>query len=146
MELKELLINILDFFYYEDTKDLNYFLEKELEGITINQLNYLDVLFRLKKPTITDIAKNLNIAKPSVSELINKLNKLGYAKKEKDEKDSRTIRILLTKKGKKIYEKYREWEDLSYDKAIKIIQESLTDVELKILIELLSKVNKNIYK
>ena len=59
--------------------------------ITSSQLSYLFIIYKLKNPTVTKVAKNLNISKPSVVKALKKLLELELVNYNKE--------ITLTKKG-----------------------------------------------
>ena len=52
--------------------------------------------------TISEIALDLDVALPSVTVQINKLQKKGYVEKHKDELDGRVVYAKLTKQGQKM--------------------------------------------
>lgn len=49
-----------------------------------------------------ELADHIHITPPSVNVAVQKLEKLGYIRKEQDEKDQRMTRIHLTERGEKI--------------------------------------------
>ena len=51
---------------------------------------------------VTELADHIHITPPSVNVAVQKLEKLGYIRKEQDEKDQRMTRIHLTERGEKI--------------------------------------------
>lgn len=83
----------------------NRFIIDELKKNGENELvpSHGDILFCLytnKKMTMKEIAHNIHRTKPTVTVLINKLEKLGYVKKESSNEDNRFTYITLTTKGK----------------------------------------------
>lgn len=70
--------------------------------LTVSQLQYIDAIHELNKPTITKIAHQLNIAKASVSTGINKLIDKGFVIKTQSEHDKRIFYLSLTETGKKL--------------------------------------------
>ena len=52
--------------------------------------------------TISEIAQDLDVALPSVTVQINKLQKKGYVEKHKNEMDGRVVNAKLTKQGQKM--------------------------------------------
>ena len=52
--------------------------------------------------TERELADHIHITPPSVNVAVQKLEKLGYIRKEQDEKDQRMTRIHLTERGEKI--------------------------------------------
>ncbi len=89
-----------------------------------------------KKMTMKDIAQKINRTKPTVTALINKLEKLGYLKREVSSQDNRYTNIVLTKKGenfKPVFEKISK--DLN-----EMLYKNLSAEEADILEELLRKI------
>lgn len=64
--------------------------------LTISQLQYIDAINDIEKPTITQIADRLQITRASVTVGINKLVDLGYATKTRSEEDRRVCYVGLT--------------------------------------------------
>jgi len=87
-----------------------------------------------------DIADKIHRTRPTVTVLVDKLEKLGYIKREISQEDSRYTYIVLTKKGqdfKPIFEKISK--DLN-----NILYKNLTEQESNILENLLQKIYKNL--
>ena len=68
-------------------------------NLTINQFHYIDTIYELGTPTLTELAEKMQITKASVTAGINKLVTLGFATKEQSEMDKRTYHIHLTGQG-----------------------------------------------
>lgn len=93
-------------------------------------------LYKNGKMTMKDIANCIHRTKPTVTVLVDKLEKLGYLKRESSDKDSRYTYIVLTQKGedfKAIFEKISN--DLN-----EMLNQNLSENEVKLLEELLQKV------
>jgi MarR family transcriptional regulator, transcriptional regulator for hemolysin len=73
--------------------------ESELADLTMKQIVYLDTIARMQSPTFSDLAKQLDVSKPSVTAIVHKLVKNGYVQKVQSEEDKRAFHILLTEKG-----------------------------------------------
>ena len=73
--------------------------------------------------TVSEIADAMNITRPTATVAINKLEKRGYLEKQPDDEDGRTVRITLTRSGKRIDHFHRLYH---YNMVTKI-SESLTD-------------------
>ncbi len=109
--------------------------ENGIEGLVPSHGDILAVLYKDNKSTMKDIADKINRTKPTVTVLVDKLEKLGFVKREKSSDDSRITYILLTKKAEKfkpIFEKISE--DLN-----KLLYKNLTKTEGEILDKLLEK-------
>lgn len=104
--------------------------ELKENGITELAPSHGDILFCLYKNgkmTMKDIAKNIHRTKPTVTVLVNKLEKLNYLRKDLSSQDGRYTYVTLTEKGenfKFIFEKISNklndmlYKDLSDDEAL----------------------------
>lgn len=118
----------------------NKFIIQELNSNGITDLapshgDILAMLYLHKKLTMKEIAEKIHRTKPTVTILVNKLEKLGFVKREKSSEDSRITYIMLTSKSedfKPIFEKISK--DLN-----KMLFENLTNKEIQFLDELLEK-------
>ncbi|MBP0725822.1 MarR family transcriptional regulator [Bacillus sp. RG28] len=80
-------------------------------GIVPSHGDILWSLYQKNGLPIKTIAEKINKTQPTVTVLVNKLEKLGYVKKIKDEKDSRVTLIFLTEKGAQLESIYIEVSD-----------------------------------
>ena len=118
----------------------NKFIIQELNSIGVTDLapshgDILAMLYQYNKLTMKDIAEKIHRTKPTVTVLVNKLEKLGFVKREKSSEDSRITYIMLTSKSedfKPIFEKISK--DLN-----KMLFKNLTNNEVQLLDELLEK-------
>jgi len=67
---------------------------------------------------VSEISDRLNIARPTVTQLVNSLQKKGILDKHNDEKDKRAVRISLSDEGKSLAKQgaeafYHRFEGLS---------------------------------
>ena len=93
-------------------------------------------LYNQNKMTMKDIADKIHRTRPTVTVLVDKLEKLGYLKREISKEDSRYTSIVLTKKGqdfKPIFEKISK--DLN-----NMLYKNLSVEESDILENLLQKI------
>lgn len=105
------------------------------EGLVPSHGDILVCLYKNGKMTMKDIADYIHRTKPTVTVLVDKLEKLGYLKREISEKDSRYTNIVLTQKGenfKTIFEKISN--DLN-----EYLLKNISEKEVQILEELLQK-------
>ena len=91
----------------------NKFIIEELEkngakGLVPSHGDILVCLYLNKKITMKEIAEKIHRTKPTVTVLVDKLEKLGYLKRQASNKDNRYTYIVLTSKGeefKPVFEK-----------------------------------------
>ena len=119
----------------------NRFIIEELKkngsaGLVPSHGDILVCLYSQDKMTMKDIADKIHRTRPTVTILVDKLEKLGYLKREISQEDNRYTYIVLTKKGqdfKPIFEKISE--DLN-----NMLYKNLTEQESNILENLLQKI------
>jgi DNA-binding MarR family transcriptional regulator len=84
---------------------------------------------------VTEIGERLQIARPQLTHLIDKLAEMGIVKRRADTTDRRMINVALTEKGKITFEAH----DKSIRKAMKETLSCFTDKELDDLSDSLRK-------
>jgi len=119
----------------------NRFIINELKKNNAGELapshgDILICLYMQEKITMKEIANRIHRTKPTVTVLVNKLEKLGYVKRELSTKDNRYTNIVLTDKGKAFQPKF---EQIS-NELNKILYKNLSKEEAKILENILSKI------
>ncbi|WP_020529549.1 MarR family winged helix-turn-helix transcriptional regulator [Flexithrix dorotheae] len=141
MEIEKLLFEVIDFISKSTKENKESVLsEDEFSKLTINQYYYLDLIDRLGKPTFTELAEALQITKPSVSAIVNKLVDKGYIIKVQSEDDQRSYNLHVTDKGKTIIEA----ENKIYRAFALHIRTTLNEEELTSFSNILEKILKNL--
>jgi DNA-binding MarR family transcriptional regulator len=109
-----------------------------LSNLTPTQMRYIETINLLDNPSITELATQLKLSKPTVKVAIDKFIEKDYVFKVKSDEDRRSAHLHLTEKGKLINQ--------IHEYAHKVIAESfsrkLNSDEKEILINLLLKVLK----
>jgi DNA-binding MarR family transcriptional regulator len=132
-------------FISKTKKRATKFIEEELKKHGINDLAHshgsiLSVLYKEDNGLMMkDIANLIGKNKSTVTELVNKLLKLGYIKKEKSQTDKRVTLISLTEKGKNI----RDTFDTISQNLVKTAYQGFTDEEEETFLRLLKKLYTN---
>ena len=121
----------------------NRFIIEELKnngakGLVPSHGDILICLYKNGKMTMKDIADSIHRTKPTVTVLIDKLEKLGYLKRVASDEDSRSTNIVLTKKGEDFKPTF---EKISKD-LNEMLNKNLSENEVKLLEKLLRKVIK----
>lgn len=106
--------------------------------LTTKQFYYLEQIDRCGSLTFSELADNLCITKPSVTEIINKLIKLDCIYKEKSPTDGRVYYINLTDKGKRIA---RFKAETNMKLAVQV-KEKLNEDEQQVFVTLIKKISK----
>lgn len=118
----------------------NRFIIEELknngvEGLVPSHGDILVCLYKNNKMTMKDIANCIHRTKPTVTVLVDKLEKLGYLKRAASDKDSRSTYVILTQKG----EDFKATFDQISKNLNKMLNQNLSENEVKLLEELLKK-------
>ena len=119
----------------------NRFIIEELknngvEGLVPSHGDILVCLYKNGKMTMKDIANSIHRTKPTVTVLVDKLEKLGYLKREASDEDNRSTNIVLTQKGEDFKAKF---EKIS-EELNKMLYKNLSPEESELIEKLLRKV------
>jgi len=106
-----------------------------MSELQLNQLHYLNIIDRTVSLTFTQLAELLNVTKPSVTEIINKLIRLNCVEKIQSPDDGRIFYIELTEKGRNI----AQISTLAEQRVVDIILEHFDDTEIETFITLIRK-------
>ena len=139
MELKDLLVIIVNAFDKEFA-DFPFHEIPELSKLTVIQAQYLEEISRMENPTISELTKEFNVTKPTVSVIVDRLVRIGYIKKEKSDSDKRVSYLRLSDKGRELYKIYKEHDDKRYEVFINKIQKALSREDLKKFTEILHRI------
>ena len=121
----------------------NRFIIEELknngaEGLVPSHGDILVCLYKNSKMTMKDIANCIHRTKPTVTVLVDKLEKLGYLKRESSDKDNRCTYIVLTQKGEDFQTTF---EKISKN-LNEMLNKNLSPEESELMEKLLRKVLK----
>lgn len=86
-------------------RQLNLYLAQE--KISIPQFLLLYHLARCESVTMSAIARHLHQSTASVTGLVDRLEQIGFLKRQHSEKDRRKILVTLTRKGRGVLDKIR---------------------------------------
>ena len=109
--------------------------ESDLKNLTIKQLHCIELIHEMENPTLSELAKKLEISKASASAMLDRLDEHGFVKKVKSDNDRRSAHVHLSKKGDKAAHLHT---DLHMQFA-KQLTDGLTESEKEILLVLLNK-------
>lgn len=99
MRIEELIEKLSHSMEQYETQTFN---SSPLKHLTPTQIHYLDAVFHLSGPTVSELAQHLNVSKPTVTFALNKLESLGFVDKIRMDDDRRFFNVRLTKKGEKL--------------------------------------------
>lgn len=112
---------------------------KGLKDLSISEMHLLEAVGKNRDNgrTVSELAQDLFITLPSVTNAINKLEKKGYVQKNKSSEDGRVVYIVLTRLGKKIDSVHRYF----HEQMIRKIGKELTKGEKQIFLKGLKNIN-----
>lgn len=107
-----------------------------LSDITVKQVRYLKVIDENGDVTFTRLAEITRTSKPTVTEMINRFEKMDCVCREQCADDGRIQYIRLTDRGQMI----ARAEEETLRRVVDRMMESLSDREIDVLIGILRKV------
>ncbi|MBN1925458.1 MAG: MarR family transcriptional regulator [Prolixibacteraceae bacterium] len=116
--------------------------ESELKDLTTRQLNCIELVRELRNPNLSELATSMNIAKASISVMVERLLKNNYLYKVQSDSDRRSAHIHLTEKG----ERAADLHGALHQRISELLTNDLTESEKAILIVLLNKSIKTLKK
>jgi DNA-binding MarR family transcriptional regulator len=107
------------------------------EDLSISELHVIESVGKSGAPgsTISEIALDLDVALPSVTVQINKLQKKGYVEKHKNERDGRVVYAKLTEQGRKI----NKIHSYFHRQMVLAVAEDMNEMEKEVLIQGITK-------
>jgi len=114
----------------------NIFSECGLSDMTVRQIAYLKTIDEQGDITFSQLAMITRNSKPTISEMINKFERMECVYRERCPDDGRILYIRLTDKGQKI----AQAEEAALRRVIERMMNSLDETEQELLVELLKKV------
>lgn len=107
-----------------------------MSELQLNQMHYLKLIDRtMDDMTFGRFAEVLNVTKPSVTEIVNKLIKLGCVEKKRCKNDRRIFYIELTDKGRNI----ARLQYLAEQRVVDIIFKEFNDDEIELFVNLIKR-------
>lgn len=128
------LFEKMDRYYQKNLKEHEF--SEEYSDITYNIFLYLRKINSLGNPTISELAKAMEVSKPSTSNMVSKMAEKGLLKTKASPKDGRVCLLELTDKGKKVVE-IETWADMRFFEKIR---EILDEEELEVLERIFEKI------
>ena len=101
-------------------------------NLTINEIHLCK-----KGCTVSKLAAMLGVSKPSVTVMVNKLEKKGYLKKLSSPEDGRSVKVNLTREGAIVNAYYQYFRR----RMVRKINVGLTDQEKEFLVKAFEKIN-----
>ena len=115
---------------YETMNKLN------ISDLTIKQIGYITMMDKIEYLTTSSLARELNLSKPTVTEMVKKFIYLDCVYKVQCSQDKRVSYLHLTAKGKTI----ANIERIKMEKLIELMVNSLEDDDIETLVQILNKI------
>ena len=112
------------------------FRSKGISGLTILQLNYLELIAGNPGMTPSALAKHYSVSKPTVANIIKKLETTGLISREKSADDSRVYHIHATPDALDIFETRRQM----FTRLAGLIEAALDPDETEALVRTFGKI------
>jgi len=123
-ELSELLVDFYNLFHAWEEEAVNNLKTK----LSILEVHTIEALGRRPGLKMRDLAEIMEISTPSVTSVIDKLEKKGFARRKTTPADRRVFLIELTKKGMALFEKHSDQHRVIAKRVLSCISED--NVEL----------------
>jgi DNA-binding MarR family transcriptional regulator len=114
----------------------------DFRDLTQQQFHYMQVIVKMKNPTLTVLARELNLTKPTVTVLVDRLAEKGYVTRVRSDEDRRVMYLHIAGKGTRFNNMLENAREIMAEKIIS----GLARKEVEILNELLLKIIRNAFK
>jgi DNA-binding MarR family transcriptional regulator len=144
--MKENIAYIANFFWKSSIDTINATLSSnEIHNFNMNDYYYLTVIYQLGNPNLGEVANALNLTKPSISAMVQRLIKNELIIKAQSDKDKRVHYLSLTEKGLKIMQGDDAlYEDLAESLTSVLNEQQLDDINclLNLLVQKMQTTNE----
>ncbi len=107
-------------------------------GLTQTQMHYLETIGILGNPNMTELARALQLSKPTVTVAIDKLIEHGCVSKVQSDQDRRTTHLHLSEEGLRL----NQTHSFAHRSIAERFSKKLDKQEIETLIELINKTIK----
>ncbi len=105
---EEKIMEVKDFYIEFFKKTLLMNGRKSGLDFTLSEIKALSAFRGESDFTMGELSKNAQVAMPSMTEMIDKLEKKGIAERDRDANDRRVVKVRLTSKGKKLRKEFMQ--------------------------------------
>ena len=141
-DFEEKIMEVKDFYIEFFKKTLVMDGRKSGFDFTLSEIKALGAFRGDKDYTMGELSKNAQVAMPSMTEMVDKLEKHGIAERYRDENDRRVVKVRLTSEGKRLRKEFMQ----KRLKEMKEIFGKLSEIELNDLIESLRRARRILEK
>jgi len=134
-------VNTIETFRRVTHESMGYMRSKlEIFGLYRGQPKMLYVLSKDDGLTKKELAQRFDVAAPTITKMVERLEKNGFVYTGKDENDKRITRVFISEKGRDVQRKLVKF----HDEAADVYFKGMSDEEVETLNTLLLKVRSNI--
>lgn len=112
-------------------------------GLTHQQCMVIQLIAHKKEMTITELCKEMSLAKGTISGIVQRLEKLGYLEKEKRENDKRNTYIKFSSKGLEFSNNFKKNMSSSFENIFINCNDEDMDDMIVSLRNMLNKIEGN---
>ena len=112
------------------------------DGLTLSHLYYVEAIYQLGEPTVSELADHLVVSKASASEAVKKLSQRNLVVKSQSVSDKRVFHVALSEHAVKLIEA----EKKAMNAFIANIKSTLNSDEMHLLEEIFTKILKTYAK
>jgi DNA-binding MarR family transcriptional regulator len=141
-DFEEKIMEVKDFYIEFFKKTLVMDGRKSGFDFTLSEIKALGAFRGDKDYTMGELSKNAQVAMPSMTEMVDKLEKHGIAERYRDGNDRRVVKVRLTSEGKRLRKEFMQ----KRLKEMKEIFGKLSEIELNDLIESLKRARRILEK
>lgn len=105
---EEKIMEVKDFYIEFFKKTLVMDGRKSGLDFTLSEIKALSAFRGDKDYTMGELSKNAQVAMPSMTEMVDKLEKRGIAERYRDGNDRRVVKVGLTSKGRRLRKKFMQ--------------------------------------
>ncbi|MFB0918048.1 MAG: MarR family transcriptional regulator [Clostridiaceae bacterium] len=98
-------------------------------NLTVNEMHTIEAIGKYTSKNMSEVAELLNITTGTLTISVNRLIEKGYVERMRDEDDRRIVRIKLTDKGMKAFDKHEEY----HEEMVNTVLSNLSDEEAEVL-------------
>lgn len=117
-------------------QQLIQFFASKSEDLTMREIFLLETLGRRGSATMSELAQALAVPLTTMTSIVTRLVKKGYAERQRIEEDRRVVLVRLSASGEQLFQRHRR----EYIESVKSILGTLSDEEQHKLLALLGEV------
>jgi DNA-binding MarR family transcriptional regulator len=109
------------------------------EPLSASEIHLIEIIGDHEDPSVTDLAKWLDVTKGAVSQNLKRLENKGLTRKEEDPENTSRAIVRLTSKGKTAYYAHKHWHE-TMDGGFKDYYMNLEEEKIAFLLDFMTRV------